>query len=247
MPGSGDAAGAELPEQDRLLIEELHKLEEATHLNYDWVYDIIAPHLGRSILEVGSGIGVISKFLVARGDPVILSDHHPGYLAYLRDRFHHVPHVTYRLLDLNDERYDVGGRPIDTIVCLNVLEHLQDDGRVLHGFRDLLNAGGRLLLQIPNYPSLFGSLDEAYGHFRRYSRRSIVGLLMGTGFRVVSIRNFNPLSIPGWILAGQVLRRRELSPTALRLYNRLVPLARKVDFLSRFGGLALIVCAERRA
>jgi len=247
MPGAVPvvAAAAGVAERDRLLIEELHKVEETASRNYQWLYDIIAPALGRSILEVGSGVGVVSKFLVARGVPVVLSDHQPVFLRSLRARFGETPHVAYQLLDLASPRYDLGGRAVDTIVCINVLEHLEDDRHVLREFHRLLPPGGRVILQVPNYPALFGSLDEAYGHFRRYSRRLLAERLGETGFRLLWMRHFNPLGIPGWIVSARLLRTRQLDATALRLYNAIVPLARRLDFLSRFGGLALIACAEK--
>ena len=248
MPGARSAdetADARIPERDRLLVEELHKAEETASRNYAWLYEIIAPALGRSILEVGSGVGVISKFLVARGDPVILSDHQPVYLRHLRARFSESPHVVCQLLDLTSPHYDLGGRVVDTVVCVNVLEHLEDDRHVLRGFHRLLAPGGRVVVQVPNYPALFGSLDEAYGHFRRYSRRVLAERLSETGFRLLWMRHFNPLGVPGWIVSAKILHRRHLDAKALRLYNVLVPLARRLDFLSRVGGLALVACAEK--
>ena len=248
MPGAwsvDEAADAGVPEQDRLLIEELRKAEETASRNYEWLYEIIAPALGRSILEVGSGVGVISKFLVARGDPVVLSDHQPVYLRYLRARFAATPHVACQLLDLTSPHYDLGGRVVDTVVCVNVLEHLEDDRHVLRGFHEVLSPSGRVILQVPNYPALFGSLDETYGHFRRYSRRVLAERLGETGFRLLWMRHFNPFGIPGWIVSAKILRRRRLDAQALRLFNAFVPLARRLDFLSRVGGLALIACAEK--
>lgn len=242
-----ETPGKPLSVQDRLLIDELQTLENTADRNFQWAYDLIAPSLGRAILEVGSGVGVMSKFLVARGDPVILSDRQAIYLKYLHDRFGDAPHITYQLLDLENERYDLGSHRIDTIVCLNVLEHLENDRRVLQGSHALLPEGGRLVLQIPNYPLLFGSLDEAYGHYRRYTRRIITERLSEAGLRIVWIRNFNPLGIPGWILSARILRRRRLNVTMLRLYNAVVPLARRLDFLARFAGLSLLVCAEKRS
>ncbi len=238
---------AEPSATDRLLIEELFALEEAMGRNYAWVYEIIAPHLGHSLLEVGSGVGVLSRYLVERGTPVILSDHHPAYLAHLRSRFGGRPNVTIQILDLNAEEYDVGASPVDTIVCLNVLEHLADDESVLSRLAGLLSPGGRLVLQVPNYPALFGSLDEAYGHHRRYTRTTIAEKLTGAGFTVLAMRNFNPLAIPGWIFSAKLLRVRRLNVRWVRLFNSLVPLARRLDFLSRLGGLALIACAERQS
>ena len=240
------APAAEIGHTDQVLIEELLKLEGAMERNYAWAYELIAPWLGRSLLEVGSGVGVVSRFLVERGDPIILSDHHPAYLAHLRARFAARPHVAFQLLDLTRHPYETP-HPVDTVVCLNVLEHLEDDAAVLAGFHRLLPPGGRLVLQVPNYPALYGSLDETYGHFRRYTRRSIAACVAGAGFRVVHLRYFNPLAIPGWILSARILRSRQLNANAARLFNALVPLARRLDFLSRFGGLALLVCAERPA
>jgi SAM-dependent methyltransferase len=230
---------------DHLLIDELLALEGSMDRNYQWAYEVIAPFLGGSLLEVGSGVGVISKFLIQRAGPVVLSDHHPAYLRYLRSRFGDCPNVTYQLLDLNDPVYDVGARAIDTVVCLNVLEHLADDQRALRGFAQLLPPGGRVVLQVPNYPALFGSLDAAYGHFRRYTRQMVTAAVTASGFRLVRLRNFNPLAIPGWIVSAKLLRARRLNVHSARLFNAIVPIARRLDFLSRFAGLALIAIAER--
>lgn len=230
---------------DQVLIEELSMLEGAMERNYAWAYEIIAPFLGRSLLEVGSGVGVMSRYLVDRGDPVVLSDHHPAYLSYLRDRFGARANVTLQILDLDHPPYVVD-QSIDTIVCLNVLEHMADDTAVLAAFARLLPDRGRLVLQVPNYPALFGSLDESYGHFRRYTRRTLTARLQEAGFHIVALRNFNPLAIPGWIVSAKLLRSRRVGVRSARLFNALVPIARRMDFLSTFAGLALIVCAERR-
>jgi SAM-dependent methyltransferase len=233
-----------LSDTDRTIIAELLKLEGPMQRNYAWVYDVIAPWLGTSLLEVGSGVGVISKYLVARGGPLILSDRHPAYLTHLRARFGTRPQVEFQVLDLTRPPRQIG-RGIDTIVCLNVLEHLADDRAALRALAGLLPAGGRLVLQVPNYPFLFGSLDEAYGHFRRYTRHTVAALLAASGFRVIALRNFNPLAIPGWVLSAKVWRARQLDVRWARLFNSIVPVARRLDFLSHLGGLALIGCAER--
>lgn len=232
-----------LPETDRVLIEDLQMLEIAMERYYAWVYEVIAPWLGHALLEVGSGVGVMSKYLLTRGDPVVLSDHHPAYVSLLRERFAGEAHADYQLLDLTRSPLKVIC-PVDTIVCLNVLEHLEDDRAALRGLAALLNDGGRLVLQVPNYPRLFGTLDRTYGHFRRYSRRSIAIRLADAGFRITWMRNFNPVGIAGWALSGKVRRTPRLDRRSARLYNAIEPLARRVDALSRFCGLALIICAE---
>jgi SAM-dependent methyltransferase len=246
IPSGARAVDPSIEPVDRVLMDELGALEEATPSHYEWVSEIIRPYLGRSILEVGSGTGVISKFLVPGCDSLVLSDHDPAYLSTLRERFGDLPHVRFQILDLDDRPYRCEGPQPDTVVCLNVLEHIDDDEAVLRGFADLLPGGGRVILQVPNHPRLFGSLDEAYGHRRRYSPRVLRELLDRTGFDVVKLRRFNPASIPGWILSNNVVRSTRLNPRTLAAYERLVPLLRKLDFVSGVAGLSLIACARKR-
>jgi SAM-dependent methyltransferase len=246
MASASGQGASRVSDTDQLLIAELEALEEAMERNYRWVFDVISPFLGRSLLEVGSGVGVMSQYFVTRGSAVLLSDHHPVYLQRLRARFGTCANVSFQMLDLDVQPYDIGSVSIDTVVCLNVLEHMAEDGRVLRGLARLLPVGGRLILQVPQYAALFGSLDESYGHFRRYGRRALERVLVDAGYSVIAIRNFNPLAIPGWILSGKLLRSRRLDPRLTRIFNGIVPIARRLDFLSRWAGLALIVCAERR-
>jgi 2-polyprenyl-3-methyl-5-hydroxy-6-metoxy-1,4-benzoquinol methylase len=230
---------------DRAVTDELRVLEQMSQRHYRWIFDVIQPFLGQSILEVGSGIGVISKFLISRCRSLTLTDYQPFYLDILRDRFGELPHVRREILDLDHPPFRVE-EEVDSVVCLNVLEHIEDDEAALAGLAELLPPGGRLVLQVPNHPGLYGSLDETYGHVRRYSSRQLRARLERAGFRVVFERCFNPFSIPGWIVAGKLLRSSRLNPASLRGYDALVPVLRRLDFLSRLTGLSLIVCAERR-
>ncbi len=182
------ASSADVAPQDRVLIDELHTLEGSVDRHYRWVADMIAPWLGRSVLEVGSGIGVISRHLLPRCQKLVLSDHKDIYLQLLRERFGDVPTVDFRLLDLNEPPYELAGIQVDTVVCLNVLEHLPDGDGVLRAFSDLLPSGGRLVLQVPNHPWLRGSLDDSYGHLRRYTANDLRRSLEAAGFHLAALR-----------------------------------------------------------
>jgi len=237
---------AEASAVDHVLLDELEKLDVESVRHGQWLASVIGPWLGRSVLEVGSGIGVLSKLLLPRCERLVLSDHLPIYLERLRDRFGDLPSLRYQLLDLTRRPYRIDGEPVDTIVCLNVLEHLPDDDAVLSGLAELLPPGGRLILQVPRHPALFGSLDEAYGHLRRYRTRELRAQLERAGFRVHELRSFNALSIPGWFLSGRVLRRSGLDPQWLRYHEAAIPLARLLDAVTLHRiGISLIACAER--
>jgi SAM-dependent methyltransferase len=240
------APNASLSAVDRALLAELEVLEQAAPRHYEWVVELIAPWLGRDVLEVGSGTGLVSKLVLPRCRRLLVSDYQPAIVERLRERFGHLPGVEARLLDLTRRPYDLGGARLDTILCLNVLEHLEEDEAILAALAAVLPAGGRLVLQVPNGPWLYGSLDRAYGHVRRYTPALLRRRLEAAGLRVAALRRFNALSIPGWILTGRVLRRERLDPRALRAYDRLVPLARALDPWTRFAGVALLACGEKR-
>lgn len=228
------------------MLEGLTTLEEATPRHYAWVADLIRPWLGKSVLEVASGIGVLSKHIAPAVESLVVSDYEPAFLETLRERFGHLSHVDYRLIDLTKRPFDVGDREIDTVVCLNALEHMEFEDDVLGGFADLLPVGGRVVVQVPQHAWLYGALDQLYGHYRRYSRADLERVLTRAGFRVREVLSFNPYLVPGWFVNGRILRQQRLSATPLRLYDACVPLLRKLGPLSFAGGITLIAHAEKR-
>jgi hypothetical protein len=132
------------------------------------------------------------------------------------------------------------------VVCLNVLEHIEDDHRALVNARALLEpAGGRLILLVPAHARLFSPLDEKMGHFRRYGRADLSASLERAGFEVESVRWFNMLGMLGWWLNGRVLRRDRLPTRQLALYNLLSRYWLAAEKRSRLPvGLSLLAVAR---
>ncbi|HEV2750682.1 MAG TPA: methyltransferase [Gemmatimonadales bacterium] len=211
-----------------------------------WMFERLRPWLGRRVLEVGAGIGNMSAFLTDR-ERVVLTDTEPYYLGRLRERFGDRPNV--RVVELRLPAFDpqLVAERVDTVFCLNVLEHIEEDAASLGAMRQLLEPGGRLVLLVPALRPLYGTLDQALGHFRRYDRGEVVRKLDETGFRVRHVEYFNLGGAFGWWLASRVLRRRMISPAALRWYEALVPLFRMERWLPWRLGQSLIAIAEVRA
>ncbi len=211
-----------------------------------WMFERLRPWVGRRVLEIGAGIGNMSAFLMDQAgiDRVVLTDTEPFYLRRLRERFAGRPHVSVAELRLPavDPRH-VAER-LDTIVCLNVLEHIDDDRASLSALRTLLRPGGRVVLLVPALRALYGTLDRALGHVRRYVPDELSGKLRTAGFGVIHVEYFNLAGVPGWWLAGRVLRRRLIPTGALRWYDALVPLFRLERFLPWRIGQSLIAIGE---
>src|SRR5437879_4103019 len=130
------------------------------------------------------------------------------------------------------------------LVGAATLERMEDDRASLVAMHDLLAPRGRLILLVPSLRALYGSLDEALGHFRRYVPRELAAKLSEAGFRVRHLEYFNLAGVPGWWFTGRVLRRRLIPRGALRWYDALVPLFRLERFLPWRIGQSLIAIGE---
>jgi SAM-dependent methyltransferase len=208
-----------------------------------WMFDRLRPWVGRRVLEIGAGIGNMSVFFAER-ERVVLTDTEPYYLGRLRERFADRPQVSVAELRLPAVSPGLAAERLDTVICLNVLEHIEDDRASLRAMHYLLQPGGRLVLLVPSLRALYGTLDEALGHFRRYVPAELSEKLRAAGFRLRHLEYFNLAGVPGWWVAGRLLRRRLIPTGALRWYEALVPLFRLERFLPWRIGQSLIAIGE---
>jgi SAM-dependent methyltransferase len=192
------------------------------------------------VLEAGCGIGNFTELLLDR-ERLVCLDNDPLYVEMLNWRLGHLENVTTLEFDLADSAaYEPLARErIDTIVCLNVLEHIAPDEQVLRAYFDLLQPGGHAIILVPAHPSLFSPCDEALGHQRRYTTVELHSKLHRAGFEVVMLEEFNRLGVPGWYLNKQ-LGRRDLNPRQMRAFEWLLPLAKGMEAMKIGRGLSLI-------
>lgn len=220
----------------------LEVLADAPRYNA-WMYEAIAPFLGRRILEVGSGIGTMSELMLSAGpERMVLTDLDPWYRSRLARRFANSPVVRIDELKLPDPTAAARLRDerLDTIVALNVVEHIEDDVGALASMRGLLGPAGRVVVLVPALARLYGTLDVELGHFRRYGRRRLRQVFAEAGLQVGELRWFNRVGTLGWWLNGQVRRRRRIERAETRLFDAMVPILRFERFLPLPFGQSLI-------
>ncbi|MCP5114715.1 MAG: class I SAM-dependent methyltransferase, partial [bacterium] len=195
-----------------------------------WMADTIRPFLGERVLEIGAGIGNLSRHLAPRRKAYIASDIDTEHLARIRSRLQHRPNLEVRLCDLSKpEDFEALAESLNSVVCLNVVEHIEDDLAALRHLHSALRPGGRAVVLVPQGQGIYGTLDEALGHFRRYSKDELQRKMEQCGFRVDRVLEFNRISRPGWYITGKILRKRTISPAQLWLFDHLVWLWRRLD------------------
>ena len=224
--------------------QTLLRLSRAERYNR-WMFRQLAPYLGERVLEIGSGIGNLTRYLVGR-ELVVATDLNPRYLRLLANTFERHTRVRVEPLDLGDfDPAALAEHRLDTIVCLNVLEHLEDDRTALARLFAALAPGGRLIVLVPAHRWLYGGIDRAIQHYRRYERAELAERFSEAGFRVERAWFFNRLGVLGWYLNSVLLRRTRVPGLQLRLQNLLVPLLRAESALPLPFGLSVIAVGRK--
>ena len=223
----------------------LHNLDRARRLN-GWMADRLAPQVGAQVLEIGAGIGNITTRLTPR-DTYVASDINAHYLEYLRNLAVGKPYLSIAKVDLEDRtHFERWAGAFDTVICVNVLEHVRDPVAALRNMNVALRSGGCVLLYVPQHQGLYSSLDQVLGHRCRYDPDTLKHELDQAGFELEHLEQFNRFAIFGWWLNGRILKKHSLSRVQLKIFDMLVPLLRHVDRFVPWSGLGLIAVARKR-
>ena len=213
-----------------------------------WLARMLRPHVGDSVLEVSAGIGNISGRLMGKRLLYVAAEKDPLHLHALRNRFLRTPNVVVQRID-PEVLNDLAGfeATFDTVLCLNVLEYLEDPGYVVSLLRAVLKPAGTLIVLVPQCPSLFGTLDESLGHRRRYSAREARQMMESEGFTVEKLYNFNKAGTPPWLAYSRLFGSKSINKPILKIFDKTVWLWRRLDILMPWNGLSLIIVAHKRA
>ncbi len=211
-----------------------------------WMAETILPHVGKRVLEIGAGMGNLTRYFAKRREKYYATDINSEHLVRLRNRSLHRPGVVVYRCDLSKrEDFEQSAGDVDTVICLNVLEHLEHDVECLRNIHYGLAPGGKAILLVPYGQEIFGKLDETLGHFRRYSHAQLAGALREAGFTVERMIDFNRISRPGWYLNGRLLRRSSITRFQLRAFDRFVWLWRRIDRFLPWGPTSIIAIATK--
>ena len=213
-----------------------------------WMADTIGPYLGKRVLEIGAGIGNLSRILVRGKTLYIASDLDIEHLGRLRNRLAHRPNLTIAEIDAaRPEHYLPFVGLVDSVVCLNVVEHIEDHVGALRNIYSVLEDGGCAVILVPEGQSVYGTLDEALGHCRRYSEQQLRDVMQQAGFVVERIIPFNRISRPGWWFNGRVLKKKVISRFQLSNFDRGVSLWRRLDRFLPWSPTSVIAVGRKPA
>jgi len=210
-----------------------------------WITDVLRPHLGDTVFEIGAGLGNLTGRLMGRRLRYVAAEKDALYLHALRNRFLRTPSVTVCELDPDDPAgYAPWKEQFSSALCVNVLESVEDPARVLASLRSTLKPGGALVVMAPQGQGLWSALDRGMGHKRRFAEGELRQMLESLGFRIERERQMNKLGALSWWIVGKVFQRTRMSRPALKLWDKTVWFWRRVDGFLPWRGLSLIIVAR---
>lgn len=223
----------------------LDALEQAPQFNR-WMYQVVSGFLGERVVELGSGKGNLSKFVATRRT-VLLTDHREDYCRHLQHRWANHPNVAVATLDMTrpDDYAAIKEFDPESVVFLNVLEHIEDDRAVLRNLFAATSSGCRQVILVPFDMKLFSTMDEDLGHFRRYGLGELEEKLQDAGFVVERQFYFNKPGRLAWYVFNTLGGQRALTPAQLRLYSLLTPIFKVWDRMVPGMGLSTVVVARK--
>ncbi|MDQ4123528.1 MAG: class I SAM-dependent methyltransferase [Acidobacteriota bacterium] len=201
-------------------------------VNYHkWILDEFRPFLGKNIVEVGAGTGSFSELLLNE-NPASLTLVEPSQMfEALQSKFGAIPKITtfQAIFESVADRIHRAGAP-DSIVYVNVLEHIEDDLGELRIIHQTLNTKGKVFIFVPAMSWLYGEFDRRVGHFRRYAKDEIVQKCRESGFKILKVKYFDFFGVLPWYIKYRLLNSSELGGSAVTLYDKFaVPINKVVE------------------
>lgn len=194
-------------------------------LNYHrWILELFAPYMGSRLVEVGAGTGSFSELILERG-PESLTLVEPSREMYaILERRARGWAAGADVETRNDvfpavaDEVRLGRRP-DSIIYVNVLEHVPDDEAELRAVGRTLAPGGRLFIFVPAFRWLYGGFDRRVAHVRRYTRPELEAKCAAAGFKVLKSVYFDLAGVAPWWVKYRLLRSDSLEPGLVKLYD----------------------------
>jgi cyclopropane fatty-acyl-phospholipid synthase-like methyltransferase len=234
--------------QERYAADDLEIMQAAQRYGTH-VFNLLRPYVGTRVLEVGSGIGTMSRRLAEAAEMVIGIEPNANCAARAKEAMRGQAKFALRECHLEEcDAAELRSQRFDTVVCVNVLEHIADDADALRTFKDILVPGGCVLIFVPAVQAAYGPLDAELGHHRRYSKPTLGKAFADAGLDLQVLRYSNPIGLVGWMYNSHIRKARTHSLGQVKLFDALVaPWALPIErALPPPIGLSLVAVGRKR-
>ena len=233
--------------QDRYAADDLETMQVARrYANH--IFGLVRPFLGSRVLEVGSGIGTMTSRLVDVAEMVVGIEPNPNCTTRIQEAMGGHPRFTLRTCHFEEcEPAELASHRFESVLLVNVLEHIEEDVNALTAFKHILVPDGHVVVFVPALQVAYGPLDAELGHYRRYSKRTLRAAFEAAGLELVRLRYTNPIGLAGWMYNAHISKSTKHSLAQVKLFETLIaPWALPLErLLPPPIGLSLIAVGRR--
>lgn len=220
----------------------LESMSQAVWYNR-WTLNQFSKYLSGDILEIGCGIGNFSQYLINYGNLTAM-DVNKEYVNEAKDKIKGRGEIG--IGDIERGEFFFKSKNFNSVVCINVLEHIKDDKKALNNIYNLLIPNGYLILLVPAHNALFNSIDNSIGHFRRYEKESLLNLLNECKFTILKCKSLNFVGGIGWFIAGKLFKDKTVSEGKIKIFNALSPFFLTLEKIITIPfGTSLLIIAKK--
>lgn len=216
-----------------------------------WSISIIDKYIGNNILEIGAGIGTFTDFFLQK-ETVIATEIDDYCFAELLKKYDN----NYKIKVINGDILDDSfvetvkqvNPDINTVICFNVLEHIEDDSKAIGNIKKCIKKDGYIILRVPAFNLLYSNLDRNVGHFRRYSKKDISEKILLNGLEIVELSYMDMVGFMAWFFLFKIFKKESFaSENQIGIYDKFVPLFSKIEKLIKYPfGLTLFAVCKKK-
>ena len=226
--------------------EALEKFDDSNNY-FQWLYKQIDIYINDRIIEVGAGRGHLTDCYFDFSEAICLTEFDPNCYNFLKSKYQSIGKIDCMQVDLENPSFEPRmSEKFDTVLSCNVLEHLPRESKAISWMKYILKPHGKLILILPAHQFLFGSIDEYYGHYRRYDHSSLCQNLEKLDFKIIKSFYIGKLGAILWFFKGKVFKQGKISDNDVVLRKLLLPIAKLFEKTIKLPfGHNLITIAEK--
>ena len=222
---------------EKIILEEMELSPDFAN----WGIEISSSGLNGKVIEIGCGLGRNLEFLKKHCTDLWGCDYREEYISYVESNKYFMQGKTIL--------WDICQPPnfqteFDSFFCSNVIEHIEDDQKAICNIARIPKIKGGVII-VPALSHIYNRIDKNLSHYRRYDKKELNQKLTNAGFKIVDIFTFNKIGTLGWIWQGMIFKKDTLGKENMKIFNKLMPIIRKLDIFIPFPGLSLIAIIEK--
>jgi len=225
--------------------DALNQIKEAKNYN-KWLFEQVKPYLKDRVLEIGCGIGNMTKFLLKENIDLTVIDNKIRYIDNMKKNY---PSLQAYCCDIAaiETMDSLPKGEFNAVICINILEHIKNDTAVLQNIKSLLSDDGKLIIFVPAHPWLYSKFDKDLNHLRRYSKSDIINKILKVNLIVKEIKRVNMIGAMGGFLGRKILNKGLLSKPIIKIFDKMIPVFFKLEqIIEPPIGLSLWIICEKQ-